>query len=132
MFLRSVIVVAVAIARLAWRGCTHQGLTVHVYDEAVRMLHAHLLTALSALPFSCSAGEAAEALLQQIAPGNGASSLADVFAASPTVEAGGDVIALLGRQQQWLAGGAVSCYLLLRTRPACLLTATQVHRPSGC
>lgn len=77
-------------------------------------------------------GEAAEALLRQIAPGNGASSLADVFAASPSVEAGGDFIALLGRQQQWVGGGAVSCYLLLRTRPACLLTAAQVGGLINC
>jgi hypothetical protein len=73
-----------------------------------------------------TAGEAAEALLRQVAPGNGASSLADVFASSPAVEAGHDTIALLGRQQQWVAGAPVSCYLLLRTRPACLLTAPQV------
>ncbi len=83
------------------------------------------------------AGEAAEALLRQVAPGNGASNLADIFASSPSVEAGHDTITLLGRQQQWAAGAPVSCYLLLRTRPACLLTAPQVgclvDKPrSGC
>lgn len=76
-------------------------------------------------------GKAAEDLLRQVAPGNGASSLADVFAASPTVEAGGDVVVLLGRQQQWVGSEAVSSYLLLRTRPASLLTAMQVAGMAG-
>ena len=75
-----------------------------------------------------AAGEAAEALLQQIAPGADVSSLADAFACGP-VAVGSDAVALLGRQQQWVAGAAVSCYLLLRTRPASLLTAPQVGLP---
>ena len=73
-----------------------------------------------------AAGEAADALLQQIAPGAGVSSLADAFACGPVAAVDSDAVALLGRQQQWVASTAVSCYLLLRTRPACLLTAPQV------
>ena len=69
------------------------------------------------------------ALLQQIAPGAGAGSLADAFSGGPVVAVGCDTLALLGRQQQWAAGAAVSCYLLLRTRPACLLRAPQVGQP---
>ena len=76
-----------------------------------------------------SAGEEAEALLQQMAPGAKVSSLADAFACGPVTAVGCDAVALLGRQQQWLAGAAVSCYLLLRTRPACLLTAPRVGQP---
>lgn len=74
----------------------------------------------------CDAGEAAEALLREVAGSDGAATLEQLCAGSPAFEAGGDAVTLLGRQQQFVAGSQVSSFLLLRTRPASLLTANQV------
>ena len=73
------------------------------------------------------AGEAAEALLRKVEPGNCAATLEQLCAGSPSFEAGGDAVTLLGRQQQFVGGAPVSSFLLLRTRPASVLTAAQVR-----
>lgn len=76
-----------------------------------------------------STGEAAQALLRAAAGANGAATLEQLCACSPSFEAGGDAVTLLGRQQQFVGGAPVSSFLLLRTRPASLLTAAEV-KPS--
>lgn len=75
------------------------------------------------------AGQEAAALLQEAAQGGGSGSLADLFGSGASVAlAGGDVVTLLGRQQQPLGAGQAACYMLLRCQPAATVGPHQVRR----
>lgn len=83
------------------------------------------------------AGEAANALLQEAAHDSGADgempppgSLEELFRGGTTAALRcGDLVTLLGHQQQPLGGGRAACYMLLRCQPATMVAPDQARHP---
>jgi len=83
--------------------------------------------------------EAANALLQEAAHDSGADgempppgSLEELFRGGTTAALRcGDLVTLLGHQQQPLGGGRAACYMLLRCQPATMVAPDQVTGMAG-